>query len=136
MNAAASWSSAASVNSAHAAEVSASATLPITAPSTPRAQQHAAEASAAQTRAEAERAATDRRATEDRATAERLRAELEQTRTDHHDERATLRREAADERAALRAEAREQLAAVLARLDTVGEAAPAPHRGGRTTSTE
>jgi hypothetical protein len=40
-------------------------------------------------------------------------AELQQLRTDHHDELAQLRREAAEERAALRREASEQLAAVL-----------------------
>ena len=65
------------------------------------------------TLAEAGRAG--RRAGEDRATVERLRVQLEQTRTDHHDEVAALRREAAEEPAALRQEAREQLATVLAR---------------------
>ena len=49
-----------------------------------------------QTRAEADGAAADRRAGEDRATLERVRAELQQLRTDHHDELAQLRREAAE----------------------------------------
>ena len=72
--------------------------------------------------------AAERRAAEDRAAVERLRVELEQTRTDHHDEIAALRREA-EERAALRQEAREQPAAVLARLDTAGAPPPALPRG-------
>ncbi len=54
------------------------------------AQQQLADAGSAQTRAEADRAAADRRATEDLATLERVRAELEQLRTDHHAELATV----------------------------------------------
>lgn len=89
------------------------------------AQQQAADAGSAQTRAEADRAAL-----------ERVRAELEQLRTEHHDELAQIRREAAEERAALRREASEQLTAVLARFDTTPGAdttssTPAPARRGR-----
>jgi colicin import membrane protein len=98
------------------------------------AQQQAAEAGSTQTRAEADRAAAERRASEDRATLERVRAELEQLRTDHHDELVAARREAAEERAALRREAGEQLTAVLARFDTASGAdtasPPAPARRG------
>ena len=103
------------------------------------AQQQAAEAGSAQTRAEADRAAAERRAAEDRAALERVRAELQQLRTDHHDELAAPAAKPPKNAPRCAAKPASSCAAVLARFDTTSGAdiasTPTPARRGHPKPT-